>query len=1537
MSDNQAHHIASTFSQAISQIVENPDGRVEELDLFSISDRDWVWERNEVEPESVDSCIHELISQRCLTQLEDEAVCSWDGRFTYADLDDLSSRLASHLVRKFEIRLGEFIPICFEKSRWTVLAILAVIKAGGAFVLLDSTYPFRRLQEICSSVSTRLIITSERNTGIGEKLASKVVTVGDYLHEWHKTSPEWSSFSSVKPYHPLYAVFTSGSTGRPKGVIIQHSSYCSGAKAHSRACFLSKHSRVLQFSSYAFDVSIAEVLTTLFVGGCVCIPSEIDRSNDIGSVIRQLRVNFLQLTPSVIRLLHPDDVPSVRTVVLGGETMSRAEIATWAHRVRLVTAYGPAECSIFSTVQSSFEGSLGLDPANIGTGTGAICWITDPSNPNKLASVGAVGELLIEGSIVGQGYLNDENRTRSVFIESPLWLKSIRQGRLYRTGDLVRYNPDGSIKYVGRKDTQIKLRGQRIELQEVEGHIQGCLGRQRDVIVDVVPMNGSPKPVLIAFIRVSYRKNHEAENAEQEASLFAAPYEHFRLDIIKVESHLRNVLPDYMVPAVFIPLARLPLTPTGKTDRRFVHERATKLSQEEYNVYTATTTATRAPSTELEWKVRSIFAQVLNLKAENINLESSFFRLGGDSITAMQVTARCRVENIDITVQDIFQNKSVALLAACARVTKLATLNKDEDYDVPFDLSPIQEMFFDSTSQKCGFRFNQSFFLRLTRHKTSSAMASAVKTVVDCHSMLRARFKRNEQGRWVQVVMPVVTGSYRYDGHRVTTRHEASKLAAFSQKSIDIENGPVFAVEFIEIEDEGQFLFLVAHHLIIDLVSWRIILSDLEELLQTGLSISGEKPTPFQTWCRMQAEYSREYLVPQRALPFSLPPIESDFWCMEGQPNTYRDLMQENFFLDERITSGFLGDCNKTFRTKPVEILHAAILDSFTRIFHTRAPPVIFNEGHGREPWDPAIDLSRTVGWFTTMWPTQVAETFENVADMVCATKDSRRLVPNNGWSYFSSRYLNDEGKKAFGSCEPVEITLNYLGLYQQFETDAALFQQVDWTVSEAVLEVDADIQRFSLIDISASIRDGCLHLSFGYNCHMNSQDAIKEWIKECKISLEKAVQQLIGRKPDYSLNDFPLLPLTYSGLRNFANAMNTKLGISTPEEVEDAYPCSPIQRGILLSQAKNVDDYQVCSTWKIHASSHVDLHRLQRAWQKVVNRHSILRTFFIESFTDEGYFDQVVLRSISTKATIIACDNNDPMASLSDHKSSYSEGMLPLHRLTLCKTNNGTIFCKLEISHLMIDAASMAILMRDFTLAYEDRLSKVPGPRYSDYLLYIRTLPASTSLDYWKNYVAGLEPCLFPKLTDRVPVSNGNQLQSAFVELEAASELHDFCETFGFTMSNLFQLAWALVLRSYTGLDTVCFGYITSGRDIPVADIENALGPFINMLTYRANLEEKTSILKMLEKNQGDFIRSLSHQHLPLADVLHSMNMSGQSLFNTTMSLQSSTTSVEYSNDSGIVFEAIKGHDPTEVRSIPRSRVVQLNYEKFPNFTNTS
>ncbi|KFY06199.1 hypothetical protein V492_08117, partial [Pseudogymnoascus sp. VKM F-4246] len=315
--------------------------------------------------------------------------------------------------------------------------MLGVMKAGGAFVLLDPSHPVKRLQGICQDVGAKLAVCSTQNAVTGAALVAIVVKIGEGESAWHHGRGDWTR-PSVKPHNALYAVFTSGTTGKPKGVVIEHAAFCTGAEAQSMAYFLNPSSRVLQFASYAFDTSLMDHLTTLFVGGCVCVPSDMERNGYIASAVQRMQVNWTILTPSVSRLLKPSDVPTLKTLVLAGEAMSQQDISLWLGEVLLICGYGPAECSVNSTAQSVIKPLL--DPHNIGYATGGVCWIVDRLSHDKLAPIGSVGELLIGGPIVGRGYLNDEENTRDVFIESPPWLQHFQpghQGRLYKTGDLV--------------------------------------------------------------------------------------------------------------------------------------------------------------------------------------------------------------------------------------------------------------------------------------------------------------------------------------------------------------------------------------------------------------------------------------------------------------------------------------------------------------------------------------------------------------------------------------------------------------------------------------------------------------------------------------------------------------------------------------------------------------------------------------------------------------------------------------------------------------------------------------------------------------------------------------------------------------------------------------------------------------------------------------------------------------------------------------------------------------------------------------------
>ncbi|KAE8155605.1 acetyl-CoA synthetase-like protein [Aspergillus tamarii] len=658
----QLAHIMGQIEKGLSVTITDIRG-------LSPEDQHQLIQWNRDVPERVNRCVHDLIWERCLAQPDAPAVCAWDGDLTYGELDQLSSTLAGHLA-SLGVGPEVFVPLCFEKSRWTTVAMVGVMKAGGAFVLLDPSHPLARLQEICRAVSAKLIVTSMQNETLAASLAGRAITAGNDQTTWRLDDRQTLS-SSVTPDNAVYAVFTSGSTGTPKGVVIQHSAYCTGALSHGQAVGLGKDTRVFQFSSYAFDNSISDNMTTLLMGGCVCVPSEAARWNNIPQAMLDLQATLCWLTPSVAKAFQPADLPNVSTLVLTGEAPAASDIRRWVDHVNLFNDYGPAECSVITTIQRYIAKSS--DPINIGFATGGVCWVVDPQDYAKLMPIGAVGELLIEGPIVGRGYINDPGKTAAAFIEPPAWLRQIRcdmpdnpaSHRLYKTGDLVQYAADGSLRFLGRKDTQVKLRGQRIELGEVEHYVQQCFPGARDVVAEIVkPVGASQPPMLVAFVWADYPDDGECNGADVDLEdILASPWNGFRAAIPSAESCLLEAVPAYMVPAMFLPLVAVPLTATGKTDRRQLRQRAATLSQSAIKAYSSPTVGKRVPATAAERTLQGLWARILNVPADCIGADDSFFRLGGDSIAAMKLAGAAREEGLILAVADVFQHPKLAELS----------------------------------------------------------------------------------------------------------------------------------------------------------------------------------------------------------------------------------------------------------------------------------------------------------------------------------------------------------------------------------------------------------------------------------------------------------------------------------------------------------------------------------------------------------------------------------------------------------------------------------------------------------------------------------------------------------------------------------------------------------------------------------------------------------------------------------------------------------------------------------------------------------
>ncbi|KAI1103822.1 peptide synthetase [Jackrogersella minutella] len=636
-----------------------------EEDGLTSEQLDQIWSWNVPVPPTLDICMQELVADQANKHPSRPAVNSWDGAFTYEDVNTKSDQFAAHLV-SVGVKIGSIVPLCFEKSRWTVVAVLAVMKSGGTFALMDPSQPEGRLRTIVEQTGACTIVTSKQQEGLGLRIAPSAVRVT--LSNDNFSSYDTSSSLPVVPASTnLYVQFTSGSTGKPKGVVITHENYSSGAVPRADIVGYREHSRVLDFASYAFDVCIDCMLCTLSVGGCLCIPSDADRVNDLSGAIRKMNVNMAHMTPSVARVLDPDIIPSLEVLGLGGEAISAGDAAAWSRNTKVINAYGPSECTVGCAVNGDVGAESQKAHVSIGRGVGGTMWIVDPSNHQRLMPVGAVGELLVEGAIVGPGYLNDPEKTDAVFISNPKWLLAGspqhegRKGRLYKTGDHVRYDEDGTIIFVGRGDQQVKLRGQRIELSEIEYNMLDKLPPGTRIAAEVIRPGGpAGEPTLVAFIA------ERAGLVSDFDSLLGSLSPQVLDSLTGMNKALSEHLPIYMVPAAYIPLQVMPLLVSAKTDRKRLRELGHSLSRKDIAKFTAATVPRKEPSTATEKKLAQLWSQVLGQDVE-VGAHDNFFNLGGDSLRAMKLVAQARAQDLALTVADILANPVLSDMALAAR------------------------------------------------------------------------------------------------------------------------------------------------------------------------------------------------------------------------------------------------------------------------------------------------------------------------------------------------------------------------------------------------------------------------------------------------------------------------------------------------------------------------------------------------------------------------------------------------------------------------------------------------------------------------------------------------------------------------------------------------------------------------------------------------------------------------------------------------------------------------------------------------------
>jgi amino acid adenylation domain-containing protein/non-ribosomal peptide synthase protein (TIGR01720 family) len=1535
----QTERIVHQLAHIYQQIERKPHDVLKELDVCSPADIHDLASWNLPVPTMVQDGVQRLIEQQVQRSPQAMAVHSWNGSLTYHELDTSSSALGVALTHR-GVRCRTVVPLCLQRSKWPAIAMIAAMKAGAAFVLLDESYPIARLRQMCKDVKATIVVGTKPTTGLASQLGLDLIAVDEL--DWEDLPRQRNDCAAAFPHCQgssaedlMYITFTSGSTGTPKGVLVSHGGFATSALFHAPKYNFTSSSRVLQFASPGFDSFIIEHLSTLMAGGCVCVPHPDDCRSRLGAVINEFSVNNACLTPTVARVLSADSPTTLLDLTLVGEAATANDVARWPSELHIRNAYGPAECSAVFSVQPHL---VPEHPSNIGFPTGGVGWVTDPYDPHRLMPVGSIGELLIEGPIVGPGYASDTDATQRAFINPPVWRERYFgpcPGRMYRTGDLVQSAGDGSFRYVRRKDTQVKLYGQRIELAEIEHHLKTtAFPHASQVVANIVQLQEKPDitPVslLIAFVCWSDVAQVSKESKRPGIPFLIASEQH-RDSCAAGEMQLSAVLPPFMIPRTYLPLDHLPQTVSGKLDRRSLREHASQLTWEDLQSYRSSVKPSKKPQTATESLLQKIWAQVLNIPVDRLSVAENFFHLGGDSVSAMQVAAGCQREGLAVGVAQIFQFPTVEQLAQHAipivretsprRSSSPTAFHDEVNQTASLGLSsPIQQLFFELCPQGHN-RFTQQFLLQVSKPQRASRVREAMESLVARHAILGARFEKLAKVGWSQVVPDGVRPRFSFREHILNGIGNGCmrEILENSQNSLDITAGRLVAVDLINTPAHCQYLSLMVHHLVVDLVSWRILLQELEELLTTG-ALPGPKPMSFQRWCYLQECFVRRSLAPEKALPVEIPPQSLEYWgddvCAINQ-NIWADTRQESFTVSEATTRAILGSANEALRTRPVELLHAALVYSFVQAFDDREAPTVFAEGHGREPWDPAMDLSRTVGWFTTMAPLFIRTSRQHdLGTVVQQIKEGRRAIPFNGWAYFASRFLHPEGRERWGDHIPMEILFNYTGLFQQLENPKALLQLAALPDHE-ILPMAADLPRFALIDASVTVVDGRLSASLIYNRRMQHQGKLHQWVGEYQRTLEELPTALKEYRR-FTLSDFPLLSMDSSEcLAELMQDIQSRFHIRT-QDIEDIYPCSSIQLGIWLSQSKDPRTYWSRLCWSIRPTNPADTmlspSRVKQAWQQVVDRHPILRTVLLVSPYTDGQPLQVVLRH--AVAEIYEQDLKVPSSTA--ESCQFDDGTMhysPLgHRLRISVNANGEIPCELVINHLLIDGFTRDILVSDLQLAYDGQLPSFTAAPFSRYLTRLRCQSEADSRAYWTRYLHGVQPCLFPRLDGKLE-NEQDILHSVTIDFDPlqTQSILRFCEQHATTIASMLQIAWGLVLRAYTGSDSVCFGYMVSARDIPLPGLQEIAGPLINLLVCRLSFDDKDDIHKTISNSQAAYAQNLDHRFCSLTEIIHGLGHTVPRLFNTAMSLQRERV-MSPQRAPSVVVQQQGGQDSTEV-----------------------
>ncbi len=1460
--------LGTSFTTLLTQVVAQPQQKLATINLADSA----TLTLNKALTHNVDQPIHHLFEQQAVatpnaTALYMEAD-EEEHTLSYDELNQEANKLAHYLLSK-GVGSENIVGICVERSMEMIIAVLGVLKAGAAYLPLDPSIPAERLAFMVEDAQVTTLVTQQTlMSAIDADIETTVLVDKNWRDMLFKAQPITNPMLPVAPNHLAYVIYTSGSTGTPKGVMIEHRSLVNNAFAQQHAYDISAKSNLLQFVSFSFDVATSDWASALTCGAQLTILSEQQRlqTDTFAAIATRTNATHLQLPAAMLSQLPATAFPTLTTLILGGSQVASALLSPWHQRgCKIINAYGPTETTVASSAAvitpNSVISNIGGALPNLGY------WVVDTHNQPLQA--GSVGELLIAGVGLARGYLNQPDLTAEKFVSLEVNQHGVHGSasaiRFYRTGDLVKWCDDGSCEFVGRIDDQVKIRGFRIELGEVEAAL-GALDGVKEVAVLAVKNDVSES--LAAY----FVANEPVAEADMVATLN------------RWRAQAENTLPDYMIPSAMMILPEFPLTVNGKVDKK---------SLPEIDMSANIAADYIAPSNDVERHLCDIWQSLLQV--ERVGVSDNFFALGGDSIISIQVVARAKQQGIAITTRLLFEHQTIAELAPHAEQVA-SEMTEQQAVVGEQTLLPIQHQFL-QLAETNHAHFNQSVLL-IAPEKLNQANSLQILTAIyQRHDVLRLILNFNDNAQNNHTAMPSLNYQELTDQliaqsfieHQLSDENFAEQVATICndvQTSFSLTTGPLFKIVLMHSETQRRVL-LLAHHLVVDGVSWRILLSDIERAYQQIMDHEAvqlaAKTTSYQTWGEQlnQLAQSEEIKATQ------------DYWQQQMQQ---AESLPKDFTADKAYrrssqtvpvtftnaqTTRLLTQCQSLYSTKVNELLLAGVLIGLQR-WSGNSSFNIEQEGHGREDIASELDVTETVGWFTTTYPMYLSVADNDVGEIIIACKEHCRNVPDNGLSFGLLRYLSNELTTTEQS-HSNSIAFNYLGQFDQSVNNDSEFKPAQEFAGD---NISRDSLRNYHLGLNGKIVNNTLHFNLDFSTEeyqLSTMEALAEHIQQgisavIEHCAQTAAQDAI--RTIYTPSDFPLAKVSQETLNLW----------QSDHQISKLYPATPMQKGMLYHSLLDSSAYvsQAMPTLR----GRVDLSLFRQAWQHVVAQFDIFRTAFVGQGDDihqlvvehaEMDWYEEDLRHLSQAQQ----QRHVTEYQQSDRRKGFDFLTAPLQRISVFWLEDDCYQLLWSHHHALLDGWCSPIVYQHVITAYQTLLAGQPltsasVPVYQHYIEWLHQQNPNAAQQFWGEYLDGVEQATDLSILKPGAAKASEQKMAAFqFSAEQTAALKTLASQYSTTVNTVLQLAWGYLLHRYSDDDTVVFGTPVSGRPPEVDGIEEMVGLFINTVPVKVDFKGQHNVGEMLQTLHTAFQACNAYGFLPLTDIQQQSAVTqGQSLF---------------------------------------------------------